>query len=357
MPDCAELAPARRTAALVADQRRVLDRCAAQPDLRHRRHLERAPQRAGVVVLRVEVLVAQVGVRIERQHREPGRALRVRAHRRRRRPCARRPASRRTSRHRSARPPPPRCGRSSPPASRCAAPAPAACGCRGGTAPCPMPTSYSSMSADASMIARGPSRVPARAVTVESYGTGRTTTRDRSKERVLSSIERSEVAAAADRSGSSAHGWASARTGAGRAQRGVRTAPSDRRRTELSFRAARGAAQPRVEDVAQRVAEQVERQHDEADHDAGEDDRPRVLVALRSRRRSSGRSPSSACPGVTPRPEEAQRRLREHGDREEAAQPDEDERHDVRQHVTRRTRNSLAPVARAPTARSPCASR
>ncbi len=42
------------------------------------------------------------------------------------------------------------------------------------------------------MMARGPSRVPARAVTVESYGTGSTTTRDRSNDGVLL-IERGEV--------------------------------------------------------------------------------------------------------------------------------------------------------------------
>ena len=45
------------------------------------------------------------------------------------------------------------------------------------------------MSADASMIARGPSRVPARADTVESYGTGRITARERSNEENSSSSD------------------------------------------------------------------------------------------------------------------------------------------------------------------------
>ena len=45
----------------------------------------------------------------------------------------------------------------------------------------PMPMSYSSIFAEASMIAAGPSRDPIHPEAVESYGTGNTTTRDRSK--------------------------------------------------------------------------------------------------------------------------------------------------------------------------------
>ena len=50
---------------------------AAEADLHHRGHLADAPQRAGVVVGRVQVLVAHVGVGVEGEDGEPGDALRV----------------------------------------------------------------------------------------------------------------------------------------------------------------------------------------------------------------------------------------------------------------------------------------
>src|SRR5215510_4060321 len=93
-------------------------------------------------------------------------------------------------------------------------------------------------------------------------------------------------------------------------------------------------AQFRVERVAQRVAEEVEREYRQADREPGEDGHPgRRLRKLH--RRAPQHEPPRCRRLLHAETEEGQRRLEENRLAEEGGEKDEVRRHHVREHVTK----------------------
>src|SRR5205085_3382553 len=121
---------------------------------------------------------------------------------------------------------------------------------------------------------------------------------------------------------------------------GVRTERT-RNRVASDWTITSALAELRVPGVTERVAEQVEREHGQADREAGEDREPRRLLHERAARAAQHESPRRRG-RLRPDTEEAQRGLDEDRVAEPDRRDDEDGRGDIRQDVGQQNARLLA---------------